>query len=88
MKPLKNNVLILPEEKKTETSSGIYTGAYSLEGSLRRGTVVAVGDNVKELKEGDYVCFQVFVGRALEVEGVRHMLVLEEEVIGFVHVEV
>lgn len=85
LKPLHNNVIVDPEEKKTETSSGIYTGAYSTEVGLRRGTIVAVGDKVKELKEGDKICFLVVSGNIATFEGERYLRMSEDEVVGFIN---
>lgn len=82
LKPIKTKVLIKPDGKKTVTASGIFTGAYSLEKGLRRGTVVAIGDKVRDIKEGDRVCWSVESGNLVEIDGTEHALMHETEVIG------
>lgn len=81
--PIKTKVLVIPDGKITETKSGIYTGAYSVEGSLRRGTVYSVGNKVRELVKGDRVCFQVYSGNILKDDKGTELFLLEEaEIIG------
>lgn len=85
LQPLKDKVLIDPEGKKTETESGLYTGAYSVEGSLRRGTVLAIGDRVREVKVGDKVAYEVFVGSIIKRDGKEYALIHEAEIIGIIN---
>lgn len=85
--PIKLKVLILPDGKKTETASGIYTGALSVEGATRRGTVVSVGSQVKELKEGMRVFYLVQSGHTPTYDGVEYALMFETEVLGILNDE-
>jgi co-chaperonin GroES (HSP10) len=55
---------------------------YSLEGSLRRGTVVSVGDQVREVKEGDRVCWTVEFGNPVKHGEEEYHLLYETEIIG------
>lgn len=84
LKPLKSKVLIKPDPKKTETASGLFTGAYSVEGGLRRGTVISIGNGVKDLKVNDRVCFIVSTGNVINVDEQEHFLMYETEVIGWI----
>jgi len=79
--PLNSKVLVDSDGKKNETASGIYTGKYSIEGEMRRGTVMAVGPKVQELKEGDRVLFQVFLGSIIRHEDQEYFLLNEGEIV-------
>ena len=85
LKPIKLKVLIEPDGKRTETASGLYTGAYSTEGALRRGTVVSVGDKVTDVKEGDRVCWSVESGNIVKYEDKEYVLMYITEIIGFIN---
>ena len=82
LEPIKFKVLILPDGKKTETESGLYTGVFSVEGATRRGTVVAVGNSVKEVKPNDRVIWDVSIENFVEHEGVRYVNILESQIFG------
>jgi co-chaperonin GroES (HSP10) len=82
LEPLKLKVLIRSDGKRLQTDAGLQMVNYSLEGGLRRGTVVAVGKEVTDLKEGDRVCWQVHDGRLVEIDGEELSLLYETEVIG------
>lgn len=51
MKPLRNNVLIKPQEKANESIAGIIIAS----AVSNQGLVVAVGPECKELKPGDCI---------------------------------
>ncbi len=81
IEPLKRTVFILSDGKQTELASGIYTGAYSIEGSFRKGTVKAVGKLVRELKVGDRVGWDVSLENYIDHEGVRYVRLTEEQIL-------
>ena len=87
IQPIKTKVLVECDGKKTETASGLYTGNYSVEGEMRRGTVKAVGSSVRSLKEGDRVLFQVFVGSIVKYDGQEYYLLETEEVLAILEEE-
>ncbi len=82
IKPLKQNVIVAPIERSYETESGLYTGNYNPEHSIRKGTVVSVGDEVKELHVGDKVIYQSFTGNPLTFEDKRYLIMYETEILG------
>lgn len=81
LKPIKLKVIIDPIQKPTETESGIFVGNTNLDGSMLKGTIVGVGDQVKDLKIGDKVIYQNFSGQHLEFEGKKYTTMYETEVI-------
>lgn len=84
---LRNKVLILPDGKKKVTESGLIMANYSLEGGLRRGTVVAVGSEATDLKVGDRVAYPVEEGHLIRVDEVEHALMYETQVYGILENE-
>ena len=52
--PIGNRVLVKPVPRKETTDSGIYLPDQQ-QIQIPQGTVVAVGDTVKEIKPGDFV---------------------------------
>jgi co-chaperonin GroES (HSP10) len=83
IKAIKNQVIVLPNEKVTETETGLaVVGSYNPELGLRRGKVISVGSNCREVKEGDEACYMAFSGRPIHFEGVRYLSMAEEEVVG------
>lgn len=79
---IKYKVIIKPDEKQTETESGLYLGDTNLEGALRRGTIISCGNLVRDgLKAGDKVCFLVGSGIAVEFEGEKYINMYDTEVV-------
>lgn len=80
---IRNQVIILPNERVQETESGLsIVGNYNPELGLRRGKVVAVGPRCREVREGDEACYMAFSGVPIHFEATRYITMGEEEVIG------
>ena len=83
IRAIRNQVIILPNEKLHETESGIaIVGSYNPELGLRRGKVVSVGPYCREVKDTDEACYMAFSGRPIHYEGVRYLTMNEDEVVG------
>lgn len=83
IKAIRNQVIILPNTKVQETESGLaVVGSYNPELGLRRGKVVSVGPNCREVREGDEACYMAFSGRPIHLDDMRYITMGEEEVIG------
>ena len=82
--PNGNKVLVLPHPTEEKTKAGIIIPDTAKKKALM-GTVVAVGDGIKEfpatVKEGDVVCYS---NRYVEitVDEVEYFLIPEHEIIG------
>ncbi len=80
---LQAQIIVKPEEKPTETSSGIQVvGDLRPEGALRRGTVISVGSQVKGIEPGDKVGFTDHSGVAFEYNGERYINMYYVEALG------
>lgn len=78
LKPLNNRVVVLPDERKTSTPSGILLPDNKNERPIT-GTVV-VGNS--EVKEGDRVLFSLFALDEVELDGVNHCVVSASGILG------
>lgn len=90
VKPLEDRVLVKPMEKESKTESGIYLPESSKERPVQ-GKVVAVGpgkrlDNGKRadmsIRIGDTVVYGKYSGSEIEVKGVEHLILRENEILG------
>lgn len=78
LKPLNNRLLIKPDPKETQTSSGILL----IENKNERphtGTVVVGNDDVKK---GDRVLFSLFALDEVEIEGENYCVVSANGILG------
>jgi co-chaperonin GroES (HSP10) len=87
MQALRGRVIVLPKyhlnEKPTETESGLYVvGGYNPEGGLRRGKVVSVGAEVKDVKVGDEACYMAHSGIGFKHNEIQYLNIAEEEILG------
>ncbi|HBS28250.1 MAG TPA: co-chaperone GroES [Phycisphaerales bacterium] len=90
VKPLEDRVLVKPIEKSNKTESGLYLPESSKERPVQ-GTVVAVGpgkllENGKRgemsIKKGDTIVYGKYSGSEVEIKGVEHLILRENEVLG------
>ncbi len=85
LKPLKANVIVLPNEALKETKGGLVVPEnvnYNPEGGMRRGKVVSVGDYCREVKVGDEACYMAYTGLPVQYEGTRYLMMPEAEILG------
>lgn len=78
MKAVKNRILIDPTPVETVTKSGIILTPKPDEKSTY-GTVVSIGKEVKEVKIGDVVHFNKYVGVELTLNEKKYLTIREEE---------
>lgn len=92
VKPLEDRVLVKPIESESKTASGLYLPETAKEKPVR-GEVIAVGpgkrlDNGKRaemsVKEGDQVVYGKYAGTEVEIEGVKHLILRESELLGVI----
>ena len=90
VKPLEDRVLVKPIEAESVTSGGIYLPESAKERPMK-GEVVAVGpgkrlDNGKRadlgVKKGDTVVYGKYAGSEIEIKGVDHLILRENEILG------
>ncbi len=79
-RPLGERVVVKRKEEKT-TKSGILIPETTKEKPLE-GTVVAVGEEVTNLSEGDTVLFGKYSGSDITIDGEDFILLLNEDITG------
>ena len=85
VKPLKDKVLIAEGKKDTTTESGIILDGRGL-GNTTPGIVVAVGPDVKEVKEGHTVYLDWSKSSPVNVDGAQRVMISEKEIIAVIEV--
>ena len=84
LKPAPGYLLIEPLEKETKTASGIYLPDNAGE-KPQKGTVLAVGDDVKDFKKPakahDVVFYKKWGGNEVKIEGKEYLFVKFEDVL-------
>ena len=85
VKPLKDKVLIAEGKKDTTTESGIILDGRGL-GNTTPGIVVAIGPDVKEVKEGDTVYLDWSKSSPVNVDGAQRVMISEKEIIAVIEV--
>ena len=90
IQPLFDRVLTLPENPEyNKTQSGIILGAASLDMPIT-ARVIAAGDGKIEasenlemqVKPGDIVIYNKFVGTQVLIDGVSHIIVKQTDILG------
>jgi len=82
IKPLGTNVIVITEEQKTKTESGILV--YKEDKDREQwGTVHAVGSAVDRsvLDVGDYVMYERFSGSLVQVDGKDYLIMDKDDII-------
>ena len=92
VRPLQDRLLVRRVEEEQKTKGGIIIPDTAKEKPVE-GEVIAVGtgkvlDNGKlhplEVKAGDRVLFGKYAGNEIKLEGVEHLILREDEVLGIV----
>ena len=82
IKPLKDRVVIrYSEEQEEKTAGGIYVPDVAKE-KPQKGTVEAVGVDVKEVKAGNQVLFDKYSGSKIKIDNIEYLIVKEEDLLG------
>ena len=74
IKPLGERVLIEQIEAETKTASGLIIPDSAQEKPLQ-AKVVAIGEEVKTLKEGDTVLYAKFTGSELKLDNKNYIMI-------------
>lgn len=91
IRPLFDRILVKRSESATQTKSGLFLPDSATE-KPSKGTVVAAGNGrvvdgeVRPLvvKEGDLVMFGKYAGTEISVDGVEHLMLREDDVLGII----
>ncbi len=79
LKPLGTRVVIEPKQKETQVGGIIIPDSSNQ--ATTQGIVRAVGHGVSELSVGDEVMFQFGAGQEIELNGTKHLIMNEDNVI-------
>jgi len=92
VKPLQDRILVRRIEEEERTKGGIIIPDTAKE-KPQEGVVVAVGrgkvlEDGKilplDVKEGDRILFQKYAGTEVKIEGVEHLIMKEEDILGVI----
>ena len=92
IKPLADRVLIEPMAAETKTASGLYIPDTAKE-KPQEGKIIAVGPGKTdkkgkrvppEVKAGDHILFAVYAGTEIKIDGVEHLIMQEDDILGIV----
>ena len=84
IKPLKDRVVIkCSDEEMEKTAGGIYVPDVAKE-KPQKGTVTAVGSEVKEVKAGNTVLFDKYSGSKIKLDDTEYLIVKEEDLLGII----
>jgi len=92
IRPLQDRLVIRRIEEEEKTKGGIIIPDSAKERPLE-GRVIAIGAGKRledgtvvplDVKEGDRVLFGKYAGTEIKVEGIDHLLLREDEVLGIV----
>ncbi len=84
IRPLKDRVVVKYSDEEVEkTSGGIYVPDVAKE-KPQKGTIEAVGSEVKELKTGDAVLFDKYSGSKVKLNDTEYLIVKEEDILGII----
>ena len=92
IRPLNDRIVVVRIEEEEKTSGGIIIPDTAKE-KPQEGKVVAVGpgkldDNgervAMDVKENDRVLFSKYGGTEIEIEGVEHLIMREDDILGII----
>ncbi len=83
LQPLADYVVTIAEDPKTKTSSGLYLPDNAAE-KPKTAKVVAVGKDVKQVKNGDRVVYKSYSTNEIKVDNQEYILVKEEDILAVV----
>lgn len=81
--PLGNRVLVERQEEATKTASGIIIPDNAKE-KPSQGSVVAISDEVENIKVGDSVVFGKYSGTELTLEAKTYLVIETDDILGII----
>lgn len=83
LKPLDDRIVAIREESANKTSAGLYLPDNAKEKS-QIAKVVAVGENVKEVKVDDRIVVREYSTTEVKLDDKKYLIVKEEDVLAVV----
>jgi len=83
--PLGNRVVVQPKEKEeTKSASGIILPDSAQEDKSNIGTVVAVGEKVKEVSENDTVLYTEYGHETITIDDIDYKIMGEDKLLAVI----
>ncbi len=82
-RPLKERVFVSYTEELEKTSGGLYIPDAAKE-KPQKGTIEAIGAEVKNVKVGDVVLFDKYSGSKINLDGQEYLILKEEDILGVI----
>ncbi|MBN2654183.1 MAG: co-chaperone GroES [Dissulfurispiraceae bacterium] len=84
IKPLKDRVVVkYSEEEMEKTAGGLYVPDVAKE-KPQKGSVEAIGSEVKEVKKGNVVLFDKYSGSKIKIDDTEYLIIKEEDILGII----
>jgi chaperonin GroES len=81
--PTRSRVLLKVQDQETKTASGIYIPDNASKEKPQQATVVAIGDDVKDIKVGDKVLFAKYADSSdVKIDSEEYLVLKAKEIIG------
>lgn len=80
-RPLKDRVFVRYEEEAEKTASGLYIPDAAKE-KPQRGTIEAIGSEVKDVKVGETILFDKYSGSKINIDDEEYLILKEEDILG------
>lgn len=84
VRPLNKKVLVAENKVEHKTASGIILDGVESTRESRIGTVIAIGDEVKNVKVGDKILLDWSKAAIVKLQDVQRVLVNEEDIVAIV----
>ena len=82
-KPLKERVFVSYSGELDRTPGGLYIPDAARE-KPQRGTIEAIGSEVKDVKVGDTVLFDKYSGSKVNIDSQEYLILKEEDILGII----
>lgn len=83
IRPLKNKVLLKPEEVKEQKIGNLYIPDTAQE-KKTIGEIIAVGPEVEGIKAKDSVLYSKYSGTEVELDGEKYIILEEDDIIAII----
>jgi len=81
LQPLGKNLIVQQREAETKTASGLIVGSPD---KPNEGTVIAIGEEIKTIKEGDKVMFSTYGGQELKYNKETFLMLKEHDILAII----
>ena len=82
-KPLKERVFVSYSGELEKTAGGLFVPDTAKE-KPQRGTIEAIGSEVKSVKVGDAILFDKYSGSKITLDGQEYLILKEEDILGII----